>query len=131
MARPDAKGRLPVQGSRPDAMTQAAKPGQSRSSVAELLALSDERDLWLRRVYDAWRDGYQAGHADGVRPAGSAGPGSLKPSGPPSLRPWWSAGRRTPSWNAAAGDQTDASASASPAPVSTRGGAHERATEGY
>jgi hypothetical protein len=30
-----------------------------------LLALSDERDLWLRRVYDAWRDGYRAGHAAG------------------------------------------------------------------
>jgi hypothetical protein len=33
--------------------------------VAELLALSDERDAWQRRVLGAWRDGYQAGHAAG------------------------------------------------------------------
>jgi hypothetical protein len=33
--------------------------------VAGLLELSDERDAWLRRVYAAWRDGYQTGHAAG------------------------------------------------------------------
>jgi hypothetical protein len=31
-----------------------------------LLALSDERDLWLRRVLGAWRDGYRAGFAAGA-----------------------------------------------------------------
>lgn len=34
----------------------------------EILALSDERDLWMARVNDAyrsaWRDGYARGHAD-------------------------------------------------------------------
>ena len=34
--------------------------------VAELLALSDERDRWLRRVLDAWRQGYQAALNDAV-----------------------------------------------------------------
>jgi hypothetical protein len=29
--------------------------------VAAVLALSDERDLWMRRVHGAWREGYQAG----------------------------------------------------------------------
>ena len=31
------------------------------SRAALLLALSDERDLWLRRMGNAWREGYQAG----------------------------------------------------------------------
>ena len=32
--------------------------------MAALLALSDERDTWLRRVLAAWRDGYAAATAD-------------------------------------------------------------------
>jgi hypothetical protein len=31
-----------------------------------LLALSDERDRWLRRVHDAWKAGYQAALDDAV-----------------------------------------------------------------
>jgi hypothetical protein len=34
--------------------------------VAALLALSDERDLWLRRVCDAWTEGYAAALDDAV-----------------------------------------------------------------
>jgi hypothetical protein len=34
--------------------------------AAELLALSYERDLWLRRVLDAWREGYAAALDDAV-----------------------------------------------------------------
>ena len=34
--------------------------------VARVIALSDERDLWLRRVLDAWREGYQAALDDAV-----------------------------------------------------------------
>jgi hypothetical protein len=41
------------------------------SRVAELLALSDERTLWLRRLLDAERRGYdrgrEAGYANGRR----------------------------------------------------------------
>jgi len=33
----------------------------SERQRAALLALSDERDLWLRRVLGAWREGYQRG----------------------------------------------------------------------
>jgi hypothetical protein len=33
--------------------------------VAAWIRLSDERDLWLRRVYAAWRDGYRAGYEAG------------------------------------------------------------------
>ena len=32
---------------------------------AAWLRLSDERDLWLRRVYDSWRDGWRAGFEAG------------------------------------------------------------------
>src|SRR5215472_9287266 len=32
---------------------------------AELLDLSGERDVWLRRVYAAWRAGYRAGFGAG------------------------------------------------------------------
>ena len=31
-----------------------------------VLALSDERDQWLRRVHAAWREGYQAALSDAV-----------------------------------------------------------------
>jgi hypothetical protein len=31
-----------------------------------LLELSDERDMWLRRVLGAWREGWRRGHAAGV-----------------------------------------------------------------
>jgi hypothetical protein len=41
-------------------------PIVSSSRRAELLALSHERDLWLRRVLDAWREGYQAALSDAV-----------------------------------------------------------------
>jgi hypothetical protein len=34
--------------------------------VAALLALSDERDTWLRRVRQAWAEGYQAALDDAV-----------------------------------------------------------------
>jgi hypothetical protein len=34
-------------------------PGAPRG-LAALLALSDERDLWLRRVLDAWREGRES-----------------------------------------------------------------------
>ena len=34
--------------------------------AADLIDLSDERDLWLRRVLDAWREGYQAALGDAV-----------------------------------------------------------------
>ncbi len=33
--------------------------------LAEVLALSDERDTWLERVYASWRAGYRAGRGDG------------------------------------------------------------------
>jgi hypothetical protein len=33
--------------------------------LAALLALSDERDLWLRRVLAAWRDGHRDGYRRG------------------------------------------------------------------
>ena len=52
-----------------DRLPEIPPPPQQKvplSSVAELLALSDERDLWLRRVYDAWRDGYAAALDDAV-----------------------------------------------------------------
>ncbi len=35
------------------------------ADIASLLALSDERDLWSRRILDAERRGYQRGRADG------------------------------------------------------------------
>ena len=31
-----------------------------RGEVASLLELSDERDQWMRRIDQAWRDGWQA-----------------------------------------------------------------------
>jgi hypothetical protein len=34
--------------------------------VTALLALSDERDAWLRRVLAAWAEGYQAALSDAV-----------------------------------------------------------------
>ena len=34
--------------------------------AVRLLALSDERDAWLRRVLAAWREGYQAALGDAV-----------------------------------------------------------------
>jgi hypothetical protein len=33
----------------------------------EFLALSDERDMWMRWVGQAWRDGHLAGREDGYR----------------------------------------------------------------
>ncbi len=33
--------------------------------MAALLALSDERDKWLRRVLASWRDGHRAGYEAG------------------------------------------------------------------
>jgi hypothetical protein len=56
-SRPRKTSPSPQQGS-----VAASVPGR----VAELLALSDERDLWLRRVYDAWREGYAAALDDAV-----------------------------------------------------------------
>lgn len=35
------------------------------AQVTELLALSDERDQWMKRILDAQRDAYAAGWADG------------------------------------------------------------------
>lgn len=35
--------------------------------VQAVLDLSDERDLWMRRVSQAWRDGWLAGMAAGYR----------------------------------------------------------------
>jgi len=34
------------------------------ADIAAILALSDERDTWMRRIHQAWRDGYNAGRAD-------------------------------------------------------------------
>jgi len=34
-------------------------------AIAELIELSDERDLWIRWLLDAQRQAYAAGHADG------------------------------------------------------------------
>jgi hypothetical protein len=34
-------------------------------AIAELIALSDERDLWLRWLLNAQRQAYEAGRADG------------------------------------------------------------------
>jgi hypothetical protein len=36
-------------------------------AIAELLAVSDERDLWLRWLFAAQRQAYEAGKADGWR----------------------------------------------------------------
>jgi hypothetical protein len=52
----------------------------------EFLALSDERDVWLRRVVAAWRAGraaghtagYDAGYADGVEARKHAGQDALE-----------------------------------------------------
>ena len=38
----------------------------TRSTRTDLLALSDERDTWLRRVLDAERRGYDRGFRDGL-----------------------------------------------------------------
>jgi hypothetical protein len=56
----------PQQG--PDAarVADSADSGRAPRGLAALLALSDERDTWLRRVYDAWRDGYRAALDDAV-----------------------------------------------------------------
>ena len=35
--------------------------GAGVTPIAGLLALSDERDTWLKRVKAAWREGYQVG----------------------------------------------------------------------
>jgi hypothetical protein len=67
MARPDARdgplGRLAPPGDR-STRTQPAKaevmPSVPPGAVRRLLALSDERDLWLRRVLDAWREGRES-----------------------------------------------------------------------
>jgi hypothetical protein len=54
------------QGSTAESVSRGDGSGRSPRGVAALLALSDERDLWLRRVLDAWRDGYQAALNDAV-----------------------------------------------------------------
>jgi hypothetical protein len=45
---------------------QAAESAPLRQAVAELVTLSDERDVWLRRVIDADASGYARGLAEGV-----------------------------------------------------------------
>jgi hypothetical protein len=47
-------------------VTTVARGAVTERQRAALLALSDERDLWLRRVLDAWREGYQAALNDAV-----------------------------------------------------------------
>jgi hypothetical protein len=54
------------QGSTAASVSRGAVSGRAPRGAAELLALSDERDKWLRRVLDAWREGYQAALSDAV-----------------------------------------------------------------
>lgn len=76
MARPDRRdGPAIITPSRPRRATPPPPAVQQRDAatpivaaprgLAALLALSDERDLWLSRVLRSWRDGYRAGHRDG------------------------------------------------------------------
>lgn len=51
-------------------ISQAAQPGHREAVV---LALSDERDIWLRRLLDAERDAYRAGHDQGHAAGYAAG----------------------------------------------------------
>ena len=81
-----AEGGSPVQGNRLHTTTSPSQQGPDAASVlavalehaergwpvppaqvirAGLLGLSDERDLWLRRVYGTWRDGWRAGFEAG------------------------------------------------------------------
>jgi hypothetical protein len=46
-------------------ITRASDGSLDLRRVAALLALSDERDTWLRRVYASWKDGYRAGYEAG------------------------------------------------------------------
>jgi hypothetical protein len=39
----------------------------TRAERAWVWAVTNERAIWLRRVLRAWRDGYDAGRADGYR----------------------------------------------------------------
>lgn len=47
-------------------LSRRADKGRAPRGLAEVLALSDERDLWLGRVLDAWRAGYEAALGDAV-----------------------------------------------------------------
>jgi hypothetical protein len=51
----EGRGRRPADSGSNNLLTPGAPPG-----LAALLALSDERDLWLRRVLDAWREGRES-----------------------------------------------------------------------
>jgi hypothetical protein len=42
------------------------EPAPTAEAVASLLALSDERDRYERRILAAWRDGYRAGYDQAV-----------------------------------------------------------------
>lgn len=44
-------------------MRQGAAPGLTTALRAAWLELSDERDLWLCRVLDSWREGFECGRA--------------------------------------------------------------------
>lgn len=52
-----------------------------------LLAISDERDAWLRRLLDAERAAYEAGYADGYRDGYEHGARVLEADWPTVIRP--------------------------------------------
>lgn len=66
MTGPPGRGRSSGPVATPGRPLKARSPqpppqGPAAAMVARVIALSDERDTWLRWVLAAWRDGYAAG----------------------------------------------------------------------
>ena len=66
----EREGGPPAKGSRPNHARSSPPRRVSVSTVAALLALSDERDTWMRRLLAAERAAYARGYDDGFRVGG-------------------------------------------------------------
>jgi hypothetical protein len=67
VTKPDSRSYDPPAAKQAKSLATLPDGSDRRKLPAELLALSDERDMWLRRVLGAWRDGWAVGQDAGWR----------------------------------------------------------------